>query len=334
MLRPTKKASQTMIFLKTLVQHSQFATACGAGIAIVLLAGGLMSAAASKATAQGVGVLDTSSVKLAMGKPPAPANQPNAAPPNAVATNAATPTAAPTAPAQPAAAAPANNAAPVSAENLPDYLKTAVEKWLGGRYKVDGVVKTPMPGLWEARIGTDLIYVDEKANFVFADGQLIDIKANVNLTEARVEQLLRVNFDDLPLKFALKQVQGNGKRRLVVFEDPNCPHCRNTRMAINQLQNTTVYTFTYPILRQDSADKVNKALCAKDQMQAWSNLMLEGKVPDNDGKCKNNLKEVVELGRKLRVTGTPTLIFSDGKRVPSGMNFETLNKMMDQHSKG
>jgi thiol:disulfide interchange protein DsbC len=225
-------------------------------------------------------------------------------------------------------------AAPIPAEGTPEFLKYAVEKWLDNRYKADSVTKTPMPGIWEVRFGTDLIYVDEKANFVFAEGQLIDIKKGINITEARVDELLRVKFDDLPLNLALKQVQGNGKRRLAVFEDPNCPHCRNTRMAINQLKDTTVYTYTYPILRQDSTEKVKKALCAKDQLKAWNELMLQGRTPDNDGSCKNNLNQIVELGRKLRVTGTPTLIFSDGKRVPSGISLEGLNKLMDQHSKG
>ncbi len=222
---------------------------------------------------------------------------------------------------------------PIPAEGTPEYIKYAVEKWLNNRYKADGVVKSAMPGMWEVRFGTDLIYVDEKANFAFAEGQLIDIKKNINITEARVEELLRVKFDDLPLNLALKQTFGNGKRKLVVFEDPNCPHCRNTRMAVNQLKDTTVYTYTYPILRQDSADKVNKALCAKDPLKSWNDLMLQGVVPENDGKCKNNLNAIMELGRKLRVTGTPTLIFSDGKRVPSGTTLEGLNKLMDQHSK-
>jgi thiol:disulfide interchange protein DsbC len=292
-----------------------------AGIAAICLGVGLWSAFAANVQAQAKPL--TPEV-VAMGKAPAPnPAQPPAAPPVATTTPTAT-----------VVVPPAAATVPAAPEGSPEFIKQAVEKWLNGRYKVDGVTKTPMAGIYEVRFGTDLIYVDEKANFAFAEGQLIDIKKGVNITEARVDELLRVKFDDLPLNLALKQVQGTGKRKLVVFEDPNCPHCRNTRMAINQLKDTTVYTYTYPILRADSAVKVNKALCAKDQLKAWNDLMLAGQVPDNAGTCKNNLNEIIELGRKLRVTGTPTLIFADGKRVPSGTTLEGLQKLMDQHSKG
>ena len=215
----------------------------------------------------------------------------------------------------------------------PEVVKAAVEAWLKGKYKVDGVIKSPVTGLYEARIGTDLIYVDEKGQFAFVEGQLIDIKANKNLTQERVDELLKVNFNDLPLDLALKQVFGNGKRRLAVFEDPNCPHCRTTRLALNDLKDATVYTFTYPILAADSEVKVRQALCAKDKLKAWNDLMLMGKIPANDGSCQTALPKIVELGRKLRVTGTPTLIFANGKRVPGGVPPEQLRKLLEENSK-
>jgi thiol:disulfide interchange protein DsbC len=120
---------------------------------------------------------------------------------------------------------------------------------------------------------------------------------------------------------------------VAVFEDPNCPHCRTTRAALNQIKDATVYTFTYPILAADSEQKVKMALCAKDKLKAWNSLVMDRALPDNDGKCKNDLAKIVELGRKLGVTGTPTLMFTDGKRVPNGVSLESLNRLLDTHSK-
>jgi thiol:disulfide interchange protein DsbC len=125
----------------------------------------------------------------------------------------------------------------------PELVKKTVEAWVNGRYKIDSVTKTPMPGMYEVRVGVDLMYVDEKAQFLFVDGQMIDIKANKNLTQVRIDELLRVNWKDLPLDIALKQVNGTGKRKVAVFEDPNCPHCRTTRSALNQIKDATVYSF-------------------------------------------------------------------------------------------
>lgn len=215
----------------------------------------------------------------------------------------------------------------------PELVKAAVETWLNNRYKVESINKTPLANMYEVRIGGDLLYVDDKAQFIFVEGQMIDLKANKNLTQERLDEINKVDWKDLPLNAALKQVFGNGRRQLAVFEDPNCPHCRTTRIAINQMKDVTVYTFTYPILAADSEAKVNKALCAKDRIKAWNSLMLDRVVPDNDGSCKNDLAKVIEVGRKLRVTGTPTLVFANGKRVASGVSPDQLAKLLEQHSK-
>lgn len=214
-----------------------------------------------------------------------------------------------------------------------DQVKVAVEAWLNNRFKVDSVRATPMPSIYEVRIGFDLLYVDSSGQFAFVNEQMIDIKANRNLTQARMDEIMRVNWNDLPLDIALKQVNGNGKRRVAVFEDPNCPHCRTTRTILNNTKDVTIYTFTYPILTSDSELRVKQALCAKDKMKAWNDLVLSRTIPANDGSCKNDLAQVVELGRKLRVTGTPTLIFSDGKRVPSGVSKEQFETLLATHSK-
>jgi thiol:disulfide interchange protein DsbC len=227
-----------------------------------------------------------------------------------------------------APAAPTAQAAASTAQ-----IKAAVEAWLQGRYKVDGVRRAPVAGMWEVQIGTDLIYVDDKGQHGFVEGQLIDLKSNRNLTQERVDELTAVNFKELPLGLALKQVNGKGTRQLAVFEDPNCSHCRNLRRDLMTVPDVTIYTFTLPILAADSEQKARQAWCAPDRLKAWNELMLQGKVPDNKGTCDNPVAKVAELGRKLKVTGTPTIFFANGKRLPGGVPAERLIKLIDENSK-
>ena len=225
-------------------------------------------------------------------------------------------------------------AAPARAQGDPaPQIKSAVETWLQGRFKVDGVRKTPVAGMWEVQIGTDLIYVDEKAQHGIVEGQLIDLKSNRNLTQERVEELTAIDFKDLPLALAIKQVNGKGTRQIAVFEDPNCGHCRNLRRDLIKVQDITIYTFTLPILAADSEQKIRQAWCAPDKVKAWNDLMLQGKVPDNKGTCDTPVAKVAELGRKLKVTGTPTIFFANGRRVPGGVPADRLNKLIDDNSK-
>ncbi len=225
-------------------------------------------------------------------------------------------------------------AAPALAQSDPaPQIRAAVNDWLQGRYKVDNVRRTPIPGIWEVQIGNDLIYVDEKAQHGFVEGQLVEFKSNRNLTQERTEELNAIEFKDLPLALAIKQVNGKGTRRLAVFEDPNCGYCRNLRKELLALPDVTLYTFTLPILSADSEQKVKQAWCAPDRGKAWNDLMLQGKVPDNKGTCDNPIAKVSELARKLRVTATPTLFFANGKRQTGGVPAARLNKLIDDNAK-
>ena len=213
-------------------------------------------------------------------------------------------------------------------------IRAAVEKWLQGRYPVESVRKTPMPSMYEVQVGTDLIYVDQTARYAFVEGQMVDLQDNRNLTQARMEELLRIDFKSLPLDLAIKQVTGNGSRVLAVFEGPNCTYCRKLRRDLVNVKDLTLYTFAYPILAPDSETKSKQALCAKDPAAAWDAMMIAGKLPDNDGACETGIAKISELGRKLRVTGTPTMFFVNGKRIPGAISIQQLEQALKENSPG
>lgn len=212
-------------------------------------------------------------------------------------------------------------------------VRAAIETWLQGRYKVDGVRRSAVAGLWEVNIGTDILYVDDKAQHALVEGQLIELRTNRNLTQERIEALSAVDFKDLPLNIAIRQVIGKGTRKVAVFEDANCGHCRNLRRELLNLTDITIYTYTVPILASDSEVKARQAWCASDKAKAWNDLMLNGKVPDNKGSCDNPVTKVSELARKLRITATPTLIFANGKRQTGGVPAARLKQLIDENGK-
>ena len=228
------------------------------------------------------------------------------------------------------AAAPAHAEA---ADPVAATIRTTVEAWLSGRYKVEDIRKTPLSGMYEVRIGTDFIYVDEQAHYAFVEGNLVDLKANRNLTRERTDEVLTISFKELPLNLAIKQVTGNGKRVMAVFEDPNCGYCKNMRRDLVKLDNATIYTFVLPILAADSDIKARKALCAPDKSKAWNDLMLSGKIPENAGSCDTPVAKVLDLGRKLGISATPTLFFANGKRLRGYAPPAEFERMLDENSK-
>lgn len=194
--------------------------------------------------------------------------------------------------------------------------------------EIDEINRTPLPGIYEVRVDTDLFYSDAEGNFLFT-GDLIDTRKKRNLTEERKEKLLAIAFDDLPLKDAFTIVRGNGKRKVAVFEDPNCGYCKRFERDLQKIDNVTVHMFLYPILGSDSASKSRSIWCAKDRAKAWMDWMVRDVPPKGDHSCDlTAINRVLEFGKKHKITGTPTLIFADGSRVPGAIPATEVEKML------
>ena len=212
-------------------------------------------------------------------------------------------------------------------------IREALEPRLG--VKVEGVQPSPLPGIYEVRLqtldGPKIVYSDEKGSYVFT-GRLIDVKAERDLTEERLQKLTTIEFNQLPLDLAVKVQRGNGKRVLAMFSDPYCPYCRRLEQTLLQIDDLTVYVFMYPVIRPDLADHSRAVWCSKDRAKAWIELAAneKPKVPTASASCANPVDKVLELGRSLRVNGTPTLYFANGEKASGGMEIGALRKKLDE----
>lgn len=201
------------------------------------------------------------------------------------------------------------------------------ENRFAGMPKPDQVRRTPFANIYEVSFGPELFYTDDKVSFVF-DGQLIDAQTQKNLTQQRIEQLTAVKFADLPLELAVKTVKGNGSRKIAIFEDPNCGYCRQFTQTLQGINDITIYSFLYPVLSPDSVRLAKTIWCADDRAKVWNDWMLNRKQP-SEKRCADPTDKVLALGEKLRIRGTPTIIFTDGTRVPGAMPEPAFKAKLD-----
>ncbi len=207
-------------------------------------------------------------------------------------------------------------------------IKKALETKLGG--KISSVTKTPYLDLYEVYAEGQIFYTDEKMSAILA-GPLFDGKTMKNVTSERLQKLNTIDFSGLPLDLAIKLVRGNGKRVLATFEDPNCGYCKKLAQELAELNDITVYTFLMPILSPDSLEKAQKIWCSTDRGRAWREWMINGKAPQGKGDCDTTaIEKTVELGHKLSITGTPTLFFTDGSRIPGAAPMPQIEKRLEQ----
>ena len=199
--------------------------------------------------------------------------------------------------------------------------------------RIEEITRSPMAGLYEIRLSTNEIYYsDAEGNFLI-QGSLIDTKSKRNLTEEREAKLSAIDFASLPFKDAITIVRGNGKRKLAVFEDPNCGYCKRFERDLAKVDNITIYLFLYPILGDDSVTKSRNVWCSKDPVGAWTQVMSKDQPLPNANCNTAAVDRNVEFGRKFKITGTPTLIAQDGSRVPGAINTMQIEKMLSDASK-
>jgi thiol:disulfide interchange protein DsbC len=199
---------------------------------------------------------------------------------------------------------------------------------------IDEVQRTAVNGLWEVRIGTDILYTDAEAQYLI-QGQIFDMRAKRNLTQERLDKLTAFDFPKLPFQDAIVVKQGNGARKLAIFADPNCGYCKRFEKDVASLKDVTVYNFLYPILGADSVNKSRDIWCAKDPAKAWREWMLEGKTPPkSDAKCDAQaIERNVALGKKHNVQGTPAAVLENGVRLPGAVPRDQLEKSVAQAAK-
>ncbi len=224
---------------------------------------------------------------------------------------------------------------PVSANESFKQITQKVNSILDGSGQVLSV--TPVEGfkdLFEVVVkepnAQRVLYANSDGSRVVL-GSLINTQTMANLTAQKMEDINRIDFNkDLKQELALKSVYGNGKRKIAIFEDPRCGYCKQLRqLAIEKLKNATVYTYVYPVLGESSIELSSTLLCAKDPSEAWRQWMVNNKEPTEKNECKPPVNALVDLGKSLGITGTPTIFFEDGTRVNGAIDAAELNRRMD-----
>ena len=200
--------------------------------------------------------------------------------------------------------------------------------------QIEGIHKSPLPGLYELNTGSELLYSNDSGTLIFA-GRVVDTQSRHDLTAERWNALNAIDFNALPLDLAIKSVRGDGSRKLVVFADPFCPYCKKLEEEMKGVTNLTVYTFLYPIesLHPGASLKSVQIWCSKDRNAAWSKWMLE-KVEPGDIRCKGApVDQLQKLGEKLHIDSTPTLFTVDGKRIRGAIKHDQIEQLLAQSHK-
>lgn len=210
--------------------------------------------------------------------------------------------------------------------------EAAIRKAFAERYpkmQVKSVTASPIPGLYEIYLGSQLLYADENGDHLLI-GPLVDTRTRANLTQQRMDVLSMVKFDSLPFAKAITLVKGKGEHKIAVFSDPECPYCRRLEKELASLDNLTIYIFMLPLvdLHPQSMDIAKAIWCSEDRAKAWDAYLLEGKKPDAGKPCDTPVEAIASLAGELGISGTPAIVLSSGRRFDGALPAAKLEALL------
>lgn len=202
-----------------------------------------------------------------------------------------------------------------NAQSVPPAVKSAIEQHTQGSVKVDRIASTPVAGIYQVMSGGEIFYTDATGRYAFVGGTMMDLKSRQDLTTPELDKLNTIPWQALPLKHAIVEVHGNGRRKMAVFEDPLCPICRVFTKFVDQLEDVTVYRFVFPVIDPKSAQIARTAWCSANRKEAWSAVM-NGRRAEGPENCDvSAIMEIVKFGEKYNISNTPTVVLANGRRL-------------------
>lgn len=189
----------------------------------------------------------------------------------------------------------------------------------------DSIAATPVPGIYEALYGTQVVYLSADGRY-FIRGDILDTVSRENLTENRKNAARKKLIAQLDEKKMLIYGPEQPKRILYVFTDIDCPYCAKLHLEVPELNKAGVQVryLAYPRagVGSPSYRKYVSVYCADDPLQALTDAKAGRIIPAKQ--CDNPVQEHFELGRSMGVSGTPTIFVDDGSKFPGYLPAKVL----------
>jgi thiol:disulfide interchange protein DsbC len=207
-------------------------------------------------------------------------------------------------------------------------VKSAVAKALPDA-KVDSVLPSPIPGLYEVMIGSQIVYVTADGRY-FVDGRIVDLKTREDLTEPRLASVRKAAVDAVPEKDMVIFGPAKYDHTVTVFTDIDCPYCAKMHSQIGQYEAEGIRVrylfFPRAGARSASYDEAVSVWCSDDRNQALTDAKAGKKIAAKT--CDNPVDEHMAVGRQVGVSGTPAIMLETGDMIPGYVEPKRLAQMI------
>jgi len=196
--------------------------------------------------------------------------------------------------------------------------------------KIDSVAKSSLPGFYEVVTGGQVVYVSGDGKYLL-QGSLFDMSTRKDLTEARLGGIRKELVDKVPKSKRIIFAPKDPKYTVTVFTDIDCGYCRKLHHDIAKYneQGIAVEYLWFPRSGPGtpSFEKAVSVWCSADRNKAFTEAK-SGNDPKT-ATCDNPIAEEFELGRRVGVNGTPTVIAPDGTQIGGYLAPDAMRQRLD-----
>lgn len=206
---------------------------------------------------------------------------------------------------------------------------------------IDSIRPAPMPGFYQVIASGQLVYVTADGKYML-NGDLVDLGSKKNISDDGWADFRKAELAKVPESQRIVFAPPNPRYRVTVFTDVNCAYCRalHEHMAeFNKAGIAIEYVawprdgVTNPAGRNtDTYNEMVSVWCAADRKAAFTQAK-EGRKPKS-ATCANPVKDEFDLGVRLGVSGTPTIIAQDGTMLGGYVTPEQMLELLSKNAKG
>jgi len=200
---------------------------------------------------------------------------------------------------------------------------------------------SPIKGLWEISIqgqGKETpVYLDFSKKYVVR-GPITEISTGADKTKEQYNKkkvYKGVDVSKISLKGALLLGSRSAGKKVIVFTDPECPYCgvlhEEMKKVIKQRKDIAFYIRLFPLKMHPDAYWKSKSIICNNSMQMLDDNF--SKKPIARTECKTTVVDnTIKAAERLKITGTPTLIFGNGVIQAGAMSAEDLIRLVDANA--
>lgn len=212
-------------------------------------------------------------------------------------------------------------------------LVQALEVSSSNQLQIRNIKATPLPEIYEVELNTgELLYSDASGDYLFAGDMyrtteegLLNLSANTR--QVRTQEKIAAIPEQEMIIF---EPEGETRASITVFTDVDCTYCRKLHGDLETLLELglEIRYLAYPRGGENatSFDKMISVWCADDRQRSLTQAKRGQNLPQRQ--CQTPVLEHYALGNEIGISGTPAIVFNDGRVIPGYLDAPTLAGML------